>query len=538
MLSIVIADDEEGIVDLCRSLIKYPEAIVIGEASNGIALFEKIKELRPNTVITDICMPGMTGIELVEKAKEEYPDVNFIVMSGYTDFEYAQTLLRYGVWDYLVKPLGEPELNHALEKLDHQLKEKESQVQYYSDIKEHLHESIEVLRERYLKQIWKSSTAAPVPVIGNIKVLNTEDTKVQCLLLGVDSNFSISYNQSAAMVRQIESELENLNQIAADSCRTVCMFSDGAYIVFSLFFDAVDAEEKSREFSRIVRDKLRVVNSQNHLVHVTAAGSYLQSGSIEDLIQCYHQADTALKWRLEKKHSNMIVYDKETERILGEIELFKDTKEERELKNTFEKLDVDAVSAVMQKIWLAYKKNAQAVGYRYRLMEEVLNCINDAISQLPQTEELSASMEHDIYKVISNGYEAEAIAHYLEEYAKQLIQKYQEVVSNKENRIILTAKRYIRNHYAETMSLEQIAKEVCLSSTYFSKLFKQETGSGFLEYLQKVRIEKAQELLRESQMRVRDIAEAVGYRDFKFFNKIFFRETNVKPSEYRKFYSR
>ena len=111
MLSIVIADDESGIVDLCKMLIDYPQANVIGEASNGLELLEKIKALHPNTVITDISMPGMTGLELIEAAHAVCPDVNFIVISGYTDFEYVQKALRFGVWDYLLKPLKKNELN-------------------------------------------------------------------------------------------------------------------------------------------------------------------------------------------------------------------------------------------------------------------------------------------------------------------------------------------------------------------------------------------------------------------------------------------
>ena len=105
MLRIIIADDEFDIVELCRALITYPGAEIVGEACNGIDLLKKIRELNPDVVITDICMPGMTGLELIERAKQEFPAVNFIVMSGYTEFQYAQTALRFGVWDYLLKPL-------------------------------------------------------------------------------------------------------------------------------------------------------------------------------------------------------------------------------------------------------------------------------------------------------------------------------------------------------------------------------------------------------------------------------------------------
>ena len=84
MLRIIIADDEFDIVELCRALITYPGAEIVGEACNGIELLKKIEELHPDVVITDICMPGMTGLELIERAKQEFPAINFIVMSGYT----------------------------------------------------------------------------------------------------------------------------------------------------------------------------------------------------------------------------------------------------------------------------------------------------------------------------------------------------------------------------------------------------------------------------------------------------------------------
>ena len=117
MLRIIIADDEFDIVELCRALITYPGAEIVGEACNGIELLKKIEELHPDVVITDICMPGMTGLELIERAKQEFPAINFIVMSGYTEFQYAQTALRFGVWDYLLKPLDPARLQRTLDRL-------------------------------------------------------------------------------------------------------------------------------------------------------------------------------------------------------------------------------------------------------------------------------------------------------------------------------------------------------------------------------------------------------------------------------------
>ena len=110
-------------------------------------------------------------------------------------------------------------------------------------------------------------------------------------------------------------------------------------------------------------------------------------------------------------------------------------------------------------------------------------------------------------------------------------------MQNRVNNVIRQAKIFVVQLYAESISLAQVAKHVCLSTSYFSTLFKTETGVGFVEYLQHIRIEQAKKLLKTSKMRIADIAEKVGYRDIKFFNKIFVKETTVTPSEYRKFYS-
>ncbi|MFR4414912.1 MAG: helix-turn-helix domain-containing protein [Butyricicoccus sp.] len=109
-------------------------------------------------------------------------------------------------------------------------------------------------------------------------------------------------------------------------------------------------------------------------------------------------------------------------------------------------------------------------------------------------------------------------------------------IAKSENNVIRQAKNFVVQHYAENIS--RAGSKACVPGTsYFSTLFKTETGVGFVEYLQHIRIEQAKKLLKTSKMRIADIAEKVGYRDIKFFNKIFVKETTVTPSEYRKFYS-
>ena len=115
-LKVVIADDEERICQLIQALIdwKYLGMELVGVAHNGIEAYEAVREQKPDILITDIRMPGFSGLELIEKVKDICPDMEVIIISGYAHFEYAQQAIRFGVGHYLLKPINKAELTETL----------------------------------------------------------------------------------------------------------------------------------------------------------------------------------------------------------------------------------------------------------------------------------------------------------------------------------------------------------------------------------------------------------------------------------------
>ena len=115
MLKILIVDDEPDICELIHKLIDWEELELtsLGSSQNGIDAMEIILRQKPDIVITDIQMPGMTGLEMIEKASQQKLQTKFIVISGYREFEYAQQAIRFGVEDYLLKPISKTDLNLA-----------------------------------------------------------------------------------------------------------------------------------------------------------------------------------------------------------------------------------------------------------------------------------------------------------------------------------------------------------------------------------------------------------------------------------------
>lgn len=533
MLSIVIADDESGIIDLCKMLIEYPNAAVIGEAHNGLELFDKIGELRPNTVITDISMPGMTGLELIEEAQTVYPDVNFIVMSGYTDFEYVQKALRFGVWDYLLKPLQKDELNRILRKLDEQLESRLMEVSRQESVQDDLDRSMQALRERYLLDIWQTGSAMPVPAVGEKEVLTFDRTRIQCLLFCIERQFISQAQNDSPLRQQAIAVIDELVAFARESCRDVHTFSDVTYEAVLLFFsEEEDCGARSDKLLRRISGQLRDYNSHNNFVRLSCAASELIPGSSAALPHVYEQTKTAIKGRLEKREGNVLRYDRENELALQHSRPF--TRGDA-LRDAVIDQDLERAERLIRADWS--QLGMQRPGTGYLLMEEQLCCLNAALRQLPGTEKLPAVLQITPKDALSGGASPDEIPNRLCEVLRDMLREYREFFTTCENSMILQAKQYVAQHFSEDITLGDIAKHVCLSPAYFSTLFKNETGIGFVKYLQHVRVEHAKKLLKTSKMRISDIAQAVGYRDLKFFNKIFYNETNVTPSEFRKFYS-
>lgn len=534
MLSIIIADDEADIIDLVKMLIEHPNAQVIGEACNSRELFEKIEELHPNTVITDICMPGMSGLELIEKARESHPEVNFIVMSGFAEFEYAQQAVRLGVLDYLLKPVSKNELNRILEKLDLQLQEDSRKENWQDGVRRNLRESVGKLREQYLLDIWRGGRDPGMPLVGEQPILDLEGRAVQSIFFGVDSRFSARTVDVNMLMRQAEHFFVEVLKLEEGPGMEGIIARDGNLGINLVIFEEKVSEEKSRELLARAGDLLRSYNQQNGFARLSAASSRILEGNSVSIPEAFRQAYAALCWRLEKTDSCVISWNAREEMELERLPHFDRAVELQEAVAT---RNTEKLQRLLYQIFSPEAEEKKTAGGRCRLIQEVISCINEACATLPGAAEVPEPMRMELFEILAGSWALPQIARRIAEGTKQLLERHEAYFAQRENKAVLAAKQYISEHFSEELTLNQVARHVCLNPAYLSTLFKSETGCGFARYLQKVRVEEAKKLLKHTKMRIGDIASSVGYRDVKSFNKIFLSETQVKPSEYRKFYA-
>ena len=154
-MKVLIADDEINIILLIKSLIdrKKTAVEIIGEAGDGITALEMVRRLKPDVVITDIRMPGMSGMDLIRHVREEQIPVEFVIISGYSEFEYARSAIQYGVSDYLLKPIKKDELNDVLAKLESQRASRREQQMQFNLMEDRLASNNGILRKNLLQNL-------------------------------------------------------------------------------------------------------------------------------------------------------------------------------------------------------------------------------------------------------------------------------------------------------------------------------------------------------------------------------------------------
>lgn len=526
MLRVVLADDEKKVALLLQKLIHWEELgyEIVGVANDGLRALELVQEKQPHLLITDIRMPGCDGIELIRRAKELQPKLHFIVISGYRQFEYAQNALKYGVEDYLLKPLKQEELTEILLKLKEKLGE-EAEVAYQlkrgsERRQEQMLDALFTAVERqqpfdtaaqaeteygfhfaagcYFAVLVKPDIADAATYRDGYRVM------LQHLLEIIRREFSRIAAEYAAAVRRegiaallylpddqtvavrqcltkIRREVEKQRDLFADIRCTICVGSRKTCLE--------DASDSMREALWLCRDRL---------CHVQA----LRDAETETIdFSAHYQMDAAQQKRFQEA-----------------MEYLDAEKFDEELKESY------------QRLLMLRDLNGQMVeDWFYRVLGESLY----GLRQNGENENEFAERMRNAFWLCAN---VQGVFRLLQEQIGQALRQLSEQKSQHEYRPILQAKQYIQQHYQEAVRLEDVSRAVGFNATYFSALFKKETGQNFMEYLTELRINKAKELLCGDALSVQDVAELVGYRDLKYFSRLFKKTTGVSPSDYKKLY--
>lgn len=522
MLRVVLADDENKVILLLQKLIDW-ESLgyeIAGTANDGLRALELVRQEQPDLLITDIRMPGYSGIELIQRAKELQPNLHFIVISGYRKFEYAQTALKYGVEDYVLKPIKQDELTSILLRLKDKLGEeaalefrlKKSGERQQELLMASLADAAEHQQSfsAYADKRFHSSVGICFAALVRVDMAGAARTLDSCQVI---------LRYALEIVRR---ELRTLTDVYAAAAR-----KEGVAVVLRM--SAYRTVAVKQCFTKIQKEIEQQRDMFGDLRCTVCLGS--RQTSFEEVVLSMRQALWLCRDHLCRTQSWR---DAETDRPALGQQYVMEAAQKKRFQVAAECLDEERFRQELEESFAAVRSRPDLNGQMLEdWFHQVLEACLYGMRQTGQVDgRFPAEMEdrfwlcadtRDVFETLRDG-------------VCRQIRQLEAERSLRETRPITDAKRYIQQHYRELLRLEDVSSAVGFNATYFSTLFKKETGQNFVDYLTELRIGKAKELLSGDDLSVQDVAEMVGYQDLKYFSKLFKKTTGVSPSDYKKLY--
>lgn len=497
---VLIVDDEVLIRQGIKHYVNWEEEgfTMIGEASNGEEALAIIEKENPHIVITDIVMPIMDGIELTKKVKEEYPEIEVIILSSFSDFDYVRSTFQSGVADYILKPkLEGSELLKALKQALHRLPNFDLGLSKQSL----------TTMEEWIRHLM----AGYEPV--NQKQLEYESfPKSHFCLMGIDPKLEQdTQKMKKHILEQLPSILEGF--IYYPILLEDCSFS---YII----------NMDKGEFSSLVTTIKEVARRSAQTI-------WLLGEPFEDMIQLQKHYEDGLKrlrdYQFYFPNRNFLMLKelpRLTEESSFELNHFIDVFKRRDFDKAFEDLNQ----------YIEYM--AQQYTVKEHELKAIFGNIIFNITILLEGMKFDMNeMQQDRYQYFAMINEADNVER-VKGYLYSFLEEVQDLISSQMNdqsqSNMPQLLSYIDQHYNEPISLADLAEHFHFNPSYLSTYFSQHYGIGFNEYLNQIRIEKAKSYLENKHVSISEISGYVGYSDHSYFCKVFKKMTGMSPSKYRK----
>ena len=538
MLRVVIADDEVKVIQLIELLVDWSsfDMQIISRVKDGQKALDLILKEKPDIVITDIRMPSLNGIELVERVHEADLHPYFVIISGFSEFEYAQKGIQLGVEDYLLKPLKKKDLESVLHKIQAKHQKMNQTDAEKDSLIDQLKESQKRVKSSFLTDVLIQHLSSPLMMspdqIDKKYGCQLISPQLRCLVTHIYTddirNTSENQEQVSFILPKILEILESLLTPLCDEVISII----GNYEVITLI--GYSAEDPQMIYEALGKLKNSFINYRSIYSSLHGViGISKPFTSIRMLVEGYQDAERMLFGRFNREGTFLLLSQDcgiDT-KYPGIAPSYRKT-----VSTKIELLDAEGFCNAAEKYfdYIRYvSDNASAVQSAWSsLCETVIY----GIRLFPDApEDISATAE-ELSLAIERIYSLESLRELFIQSACKIIEQFTRVKQALEDKPIRDAKKYIQEHYSEPITLETVSHEVGFNPAYLSTVFKKSTGQNFLEYVKEVRIEKAKDLLVRTNMSPATIASAVGYTDLKYFTRLFHKATNLTLNDYRKLY--
>ncbi len=508
MYKVLIVDDEVLVRIGIKSYIQWDELglVLIGEASNGIEALKIIEEEYPEIILLDIKMPEMDGIELLRILNKRKIFARVIVLSCHDDYEYVREALKLGAMDYILKLSLKPdELKKLLLKTVDSILDSPSKNESYG----------EDLLGMYIKQILTNSACSSLDFFHSRQI---SDFNAR---INGSKNISCMIRLPHGEGRKQDAAYNVVKEVVKEYDQSICLnYTDDEILV--IFSDVAGTEE----IGDLLRRTIALIKS--YLDSKAQAGLSNVFSGTENIADSFRQCTDSLEYLFYYNNMDIIsytdcksVFEKNSlssrrfmENLSKYIELCDEENTVKTIDSLFEEIICGRnVSPHAVKVCIIEVINLFSTGLRlYSLSFPDMGILS------PYAE---ISNQSNIYQL------KEYILHFIREFFHFLNVFNKTQIRDEIN----IAKNFIIENYYKDINLGMVARTINISENYFSTIFKKETGLSFIDYLNKIRIQKARDLILGDKVKASKVAYMVGYNSISYFSKTFKKLTGQNPSD-------
>ena len=535
MYKVLIVDDEKYVISLIEKLIDWEKLgmKVVGSAGDGMKGVELVEELKPDILIADVKMPGFDGISLVKRVREIDRDIKFIIISGHKKFEYAKSVMKYNVEDYILKPIDKEELEGILQKIRKELDEKSEQRKNEGKINKWMDSNRLLMNDQFMEELYNKSLFSKKQSIEEINqryFTELGNYVYRCAIIQLNG---LNGTMEASFIEDFLSTLKKyIDQKNGENERPV-MSRIGYHQILLLLESAQEKMSSvNTVLEHILRESLRMGSKYSGLKVALAVGKPVR---LDSTAACLEETLDSVKAALNKRFTDgygliLLAENKNsTENTAIDADQLKGLG--KALRSTSESEITQQIEGIYDAVKNEGFKNPDIyIAAAYKINEELYQYLR----LFSSTERMQPKLEEQLEKRII---EATSIAELKKLLVQHICENMEQLIGDSKSNLspaIRTAKIFIANNYKQDIGLGDVAKVVNLSSVYFSGLFKKEIGENFVDYLNRVRIDAAKILLKDVRNNIGEIAEQCGFSDTRYFAKIFKRSVGITPSDYRK----
>jgi two-component system response regulator YesN len=513
---VLLVDDERMIIEGISKVMNWSayHTELIGTARNGLEAFEFISEQSPDIVITDIRMPGLDGIELISKVREQGLPVQFIMLSGFGEFDYAKSAMKYGVKHYLLKPSGEDTIGQALAEIVGDLDQSRNKEQFFARMETEYEKVLPHAKEQILKEFVMNKAYGRTDWERYRSLFGTavERHIVRLALFQAEGSFEFEHLFA----------LKNIAEDIFGADRLLLRTTIGHHV---LLFVKHGGDEAA-----LLRDIEAIKKTFVHFYKMDATIALSEPGQMVNARSMYRETLECINHRFYLGEGSLItkkdIYDSSEEGLPGDVHFDEDRLAMLMKSGRWDDVR-DELSEFFERLTAMRLNEELAKSY-------VITLFMVVIRQDP--ERMNANLEQ--LSRIASAHTLQTMKEVVEAAAEMITMKHYEGNRRKHSSIIHKVLEIIETNIANpALTLNSVAGEMLyMNPDYLGKLFKKEVGDKFSNFLTKARMEKAIEYIAEmDDVKVFELAEMIGFGDNpQYFSKVFKKYTGYTPSEFKR----